>query len=101
MVWHWTDLVPAKSDGVAAASGQPGEDATLLALVSGIGLAIALALIARGALPSLLGFTVAGAATFGFRQLCQDKIGGHTGDTLGAGAIIAELAFLTGLASGL
>jgi len=101
MVWHWTNLPPAKSDGVAANSGQPDEASTHFALASGIGIALAAALFARGAIPALIGLALAAGATYVFRQLCNRKIAGYTGDTLGASAVLAELAFLTGLASGL
>jgi adenosylcobinamide-GDP ribazoletransferase len=34
-----------------------------------------------------------------FVRLCREKIGGHTGDTLGAAAQIAEISTLIALAS--
>src|SRR5690606_24070433 len=35
MVWHWSQLPPARADGVAASAGEPEEPATTLALATG------------------------------------------------------------------
>jgi adenosylcobinamide-GDP ribazoletransferase len=101
LLWHWTDLPGARTGGVADKAGQPTEDASVFALVTGIAIAGALAILFRGFAPAILATALAVAATIVFRSLCVSKIGGHTGDTLGAAAILAELAFLAGLASGL
>ena len=101
LVWHWTDLPGARMGGVADKAGQPTEDASVFALVTGIAIAAILAILMCGLAPAVIAAALAIAATLIFRSLCASKIGGHTGDTLGAAAILAELAFLTGLASGL
>lgn len=101
LVWHWSDLPGARIGGIADKAGQPTEDASVLATVTGIAVAGLLAIAFNGLAPALLAIALAAAATLAFRALCASKIGGHTGDTLGAAAIIAELTFLTGLASGL
>lgn len=100
LVWHWSDLEPARPDGVAYKAGTPTEDACVFALASGLGLALLFAWSARGLTTSIIGFGVAFVVSFAFRRLCAKTIGGYTGDTLGASAVLAELAFLTGLASG-
>jgi adenosylcobinamide-GDP ribazoletransferase len=101
LIWHWTELPSARADGTADKAGAPGEDASVFALVSGAVITLVLALAFRGISPTVIAAAFAALAAIGFRTLCQDKISGHTGDTLGAAALIAEIAFLTGLASGL
>jgi adenosylcobinamide-GDP ribazoletransferase len=82
-------------------AGAPTEDASVFALISGAAIVLVLAVLLRGVAPAVIGAAFATLASIGFRSLCHSKISGHTGDTLGAAAIIAEIAFLTGLASGL
>ncbi len=101
LVWHWGELPSARTGGTADKAGAPTEDASVVALVSGAVIALALALVFRGVTPTVISVAFAALASIGFRKLSQKKISGHTGDTLGASAIIAEIAFLTGLASGL
>ncbi|MGB8819403.1 MAG: adenosylcobinamide-GDP ribazoletransferase [Rhizobiaceae bacterium] len=101
LVWHWSDLPSARADGTADKAGQPTEDASVFALVSGLAIAAVLAFLFRGIAPMLAAAALAIGATMMFRSLCATKIGGHTGDTLGAAAILAELGLLAGLASGL
>jgi adenosylcobinamide-GDP ribazoletransferase len=101
LVWHWIDLPGARTGGIADKAGHPTENASVFALVTGIAIAAVFAVLFRGIAPAILAAALAAAATVAFRSLCAAKIGGHTGDTLGAAAILAELAFLAGLASGL
>lgn len=98
LVWHWSSLPPAKPDGVAAAVGMPKRGARNLALVTGIGLYALLALFALGAAAMLAGLFFAGLVTAIFLRLTRGKIGGHTGDTLGASQQTAEIAALIALA---
>lgn len=101
LVWHWSDLHSARADGTADKAGQPTEDANVFALVSGLAVSATLAFFFRGVAPMLIAAAITIGATLAFRSLCATKIGGHTGDTLGASAVLAELGFLAGLASGL
>ena len=98
MVWHWHGLPAARTDGVAALAGQPDEDAMRLALTSGLLLSFLLALPAVGAAGALTAPLIMAAAAFGFRQYVSSRIGGHTGDTIGATQQICEIAALLGLA---
>ena len=45
---------------------------------------------------TILGIVLASIAVSGFAQFCVRKIGGYTGDCLGATQKIAELVFLLG-----
>lgn len=98
MVWHWSKTPPARSDGVAAGSGQPGTKAVKAVLVSaGIVLALA-AILATGLVVTVLAAIAVSAATAGFSRLSDRLIGGHTGDTIGANEQIARAVMLAGLA---
>ena len=101
LVWHWTELPSARVGGTADRVGAPTEDASIFALISGAAITLVLALLFRGVATTIIAAAFAILASIGFRSLSLTKISGHTGDTLGAAAIIAEIAFLTGLASGL
>lgn len=98
MVWHWSLLPPARSDGVAASVGEPDSGATVTALVSGVLLA-AILLVPHGTVFSfLLALTAATIAVLAFNRMALRKIGGHTGDTIGATQQLAEMSVLFALA---
>ena len=82
-------LPPARSDGLARSVGQPEP---FIATVGG-GLALALALLAIGwaAVPAALMAALAAAAV---ATVAQGRIGGQTGDILGATQQVSELAVL-------
>lgn len=98
MVWHWQTLAPARDGGVAAMAGQPGEGERNGAITYGTCIAIFLCLPFFS--PYLL--VIAIAAVFGvthlFNRLCDRKIAGHTGDTIGATQQITEIVMLMALA---
>jgi adenosylcobinamide-GDP ribazoletransferase len=85
----WT-LAPARADGLGAATGRPRTSLAIAALA--IGLLITLAALgpARGA----IAFGLAGAAMFGLGVLAYRRIGGYTGDVLGAFEQIGEIVIL-------
>ena len=101
LIWHWSELESARPGGTSDKAGAPSEDAATFALGSGAAIAVVLAFAARGTMPAVLSIGLSIVATHLFRQLCATKINGQTGDTLGAAAIIAEMSFFIGLASGL
>ncbi|WP_370674026.1 adenosylcobinamide-GDP ribazoletransferase [Pleomorphomonas sp. PLEO] len=95
----WAALPNARPDGLAARLGQPDQRAVAL----GVGLTVLLlsplpALI--GASATLLGIAFAGLTTLAFAAFVRDKIGGQTGDILGATQVLTEVAFLIGLLIG-
>jgi len=98
MVWHWQALPPARPDGVAAAAGQPERGAAQAALVSGAAIVLLLLLPAAPLLGIASMVLAAAAAVFAFSDVVSDKIGGHTGDTIGASEQVAEIAALAALA---
>jgi adenosylcobinamide-GDP ribazoletransferase len=98
LVWHWSLLPPARKDGVAASVGEPEANAAYLAYLTGALFAIVL----LWQFTSLFGLAASALAVLGFVYLfsthVREKIGGHTGDTLGASLQIAEIAMLVALA---
>ena len=99
MVWHWSKLPPARRDGVAASAGVPDADAVTIALVLGI-VCAALLLLLSGAslLAAVLAIGAFAAAVVAFSGIVEGKIGGHTGDTIGATQQLSEIAVLAALA---
>jgi adenosylcobinamide-GDP ribazoletransferase len=87
-----------RDDGLGARVGKPGDNDVWLA----IGLAVALAfllLLSKGFFVALLAPLAACAAAWGASQWIGRRIGGYTGDTLGAVQQMAEIAFLVVAAS--
>ncbi|MFF2320047.1 adenosylcobinamide-GDP ribazoletransferase [Agrobacterium sp. NPDC058088] len=98
MVWHWQALPRAKTSGIAADAGQPGESERNIAMVAGLLLFLLFTLHALPlvAIAFVLAAAVLAAVLFG--RLCESKIGGHTGDTIGACQQITEIVTLVALA---
>lgn len=84
----------ARNEGFAAACGQP----TRVVALWGSAIAIVLSALMCG-LYSLIVVAAVAIAGALFSLLAKHKIGGHTGDTLGASQQIAELAGLMALAA--
>jgi adenosylcobinamide-GDP ribazoletransferase len=98
MVWHWSLLAPARADGVAASAGEPDETATIVALASGGALALVLMWPAMSFLATLFAIALAVAVAWGFTRYISARIGGHTGDTIGATQQLTEIMSLSALA---
>lgn len=91
MVWVMNSLPIARRDGLSDRTGRPGAIAT--------GLAVGLAVIVMIAAPDVSAFwlfVVAGFAALVVRQVARRKIGGQTGDVLGATQQVVEIALLIG-----
>jgi len=89
MVALWSALPPARRDGLAAGQGRPRRATALLAGV--LALAVLATLPAGGGVPVAL--ACAGAALVCGR-LAWTRIGGQTGDVLGATQQVCEIAAL-------
>lgn len=98
MVWHWSQLPPARQDGVAASVGAPDTSARSLALLSGVIVFGLLVTISSGPMAALTGLAVMAAAAHQWTTIVRKKLDGHTGDTIGATQQITETACLTALA---
>src|SRR5215472_2989180 len=83
-------MAPARADGLGAAAGRPPTPHALAALA--IGLLITLAALGPGR--GLIAFVLAGAAVSALGVLAHRRIGGYTGDVLGAFQQIGEIVML-------
>jgi len=87
MVVLMAALPHARDTGLSATVGRPGPATTALAV--GLGLGIAGAALGVHAVPLALAMALAGA---GWAIVAMRRIGGQTGDILGAGQQVAEMA---------
>jgi adenosylcobinamide-GDP ribazoletransferase len=99
MVWHWKSLPPARPDGVAASAGRPETHAAWTALASGLGFALVALWLAAGLGPALAALLALVAAYWLFSVRTGHRLGGATGDTIGATQQVVELAILVTLAT--
>lgn len=97
MVWFWQAMPSVRPGGTADGAGTPDADALRFALASAAGIGVMTFLPVEGLYAVLIPGAIMAAAILGFAQLARDKIGGHTGDTLGAAQQIAVLSLLLGL----
>ena len=84
---------PARADGLGASVGKPTDNDVWLT----IGIALALAfvlLLGKGFFAALLAPLLAVAAAWAVAQWINRRIGGYTGDTLGAVQQTSEIVFL-------
>lgn len=98
MVWHWSVLRSARESGVAAAAGVPERSARDIALGFGAVLGFALPAFFMGPAAGLAAIFLAAATTLIFTHFVRRKLGGHTGDTIGATQQTVEIVILAGLA---
>ncbi|MEM6464232.1 MAG: adenosylcobinamide-GDP ribazoletransferase [Pseudomonadota bacterium] len=97
MVWHWHVLPAARPDGVAVSAGRPDGDAMVFAGLSGAAVSGLLAYAAGGLAGIASMFLLVAVVCAGFSRIANGKIGGHTGDTIGASQLVCEIAALLGL----
>ena len=102
MVWMWSELEPARPGGVSAGAGRPRREQVFLAagmtMVAGFFAVFAAPQLSA---PAVFAAAAVAALAYGFSRLSTTRIGGQTGDTLGAVQQIGEIAFLAVLAMGL
>lgn len=94
-LWHWSATPPARAYGMAASAGKP--DAATLQIGAVAGLAAIIAMLLGFGLAAVLALALAGIATLALSSFADRRIGGHTGDTIGAVQQVAEALLLTGL----
>lgn len=87
-------LPNARAEGLSRSVGRPGRGVTVLAVVIGVGIAVGLT--GWPGLAAVLAMSVTTAAVL---VLAWTKIGGQTGDVLGASQILAECAGLAVLSA--
>ena len=98
MVAHWHALPPARAGGVAAGAGKPDAQARTLALASGALASLLLLVPSVPIVPILGAILLSSVSVFGFTRYVDRRIGGHTGDTIGASQQAGDIVFLVALA---
>jgi len=98
MVGHWWSLPNARNAGTAHHAGQPDDLVAVTAFTVGIVLFLLLAASAVNVLGALAGAVIGLAVAAGCGRLAHTKIGGHTGDTIGACQQLTHTATLITLA---
>lgn len=81
--------------------GQPSWETLICACSLGLGILIVTAIPVAGLAGFIKALLFSIVLIFGFAKLCTAKIGGQTGDTLGAAQQIGVVAVLLGLVSAL
>ncbi|MBO6507024.1 MAG: adenosylcobinamide-GDP ribazoletransferase [Roseibium sp.] len=96
LVWQWQQRPLARPDGLAARFGKPGRPTLQQALL--ISLPLLLPALFILTIPALfLGLLIAATVAYATGQLAVMKIGGVTGDVLGAIQQLSGLGFLLGM----
>lgn len=98
MVGHWASLSPARPGGVAASAGQPESRTARTALVIGFSAAVIFVLPVAGPSATFAACVGTAAVSWLMTRRTRLRLGGHTGDTIGATQQLADLAFMTTLA---
>ncbi|SMC80374.1 adenosylcobinamide-GDP ribazoletransferase [Rhizobium sp. RU36D] len=99
MVWHWSSLPSARAKGVAANAGMPEKPAFRMAILVGTTLFAILLWPVTSIATMALVLGLASLAAAGFTAHVSGKLGGHTGDTIGATQQICEAVALAALAT--
>ncbi len=86
-------LPHARSDGLSVSVGRPGNGA----VAAGVLIAFAIALIEQAFLGAVLIMLLAAILARGLGLYAKARLGGQTGDVLGASAVLTEIAALTAL----
>lgn len=85
-------LLPhARQDGLSVTTGRPPRDAASLGAV----IAFLLSWIVVGFVPTILASSAIVATTYAVARIAKTKIGGQTGDVLGATQLLGEIVALT------
>ena len=83
-------MAPARADGLGVEAGRPGAPAAIAAVT----ISVLTSLAAFGPIRGAIALGAAGAAVFAAGALAQRRIGGYTGDVLGAFQQIGEIVVL-------
>lgn len=92
-LYPWVGLLPARADGLAVAVGRPTVPTFRRALVIAI-VATALLLAWWAPVGWIVASLGAAGAAKGCASLADRKIGGHTGDVIGATVVLCDLTYL-------
>jgi adenosylcobinamide-GDP ribazoletransferase len=98
MVWHWSQLPPARKDGVAVSVGLPESASVTFAVLFAFLAALVILWFFAGLAAASVAIAACGLAAWAVTRYIGSRIGGHTGDTIGASQQCAEMAALAALA---
>lgn len=98
MIWHWTSVPSARPHGLAASVGRPDDDARNFAILSGTLIVLALTWPFFPLALLFIGLGAVAIVVTAFNRLAIRKIGGHTGDTIGATQQLTAITWLCTLA---
>ncbi len=98
MVAHWHALPPARAGGIAAGAGKPDAKARTIAVTSGALACLVLLVAVVHFISIFAAIALSGISVFGFTRYVRWRLGGHTGDTIGASQQAGEIVFLVALA---
>ena len=98
MAGLWSSLPSADPGGLADSVGQPDKAKGRAALAIGLAVYALGGVFACGAGSTLAGFVLSALALLWFRKTLIRRLGGQTGDTIGAAQQLVEIAALLGLA---
>lgn len=93
LAWPLLAYSPVHEDGLGAQAGKPTDNDTWTAIAIGAAIAFVL-LLGKGLLVAILAPAAAIAAAWFASRWIAERIGGYTGDTLGAVQQKAEVVFL-------
>jgi len=97
MLALWHGLPSARPGGLADNVGRPSWETLVCACTIGLGILLVTIIPSGGFVGLIKALIISGVLLYGFAKLCIAKIGGQTGDTLGAAQQICALAVLLGL----
>lgn len=99
LLMHWVSIPSARpGEGLAQRFGTPtGGQIAIAGAIALFLVTPAVLTLHAGATAVAFALGLAALVAFLFGRLARAKIGGHTGDTLGAAAVLGECAFLLGL----
>lgn len=97
MLTLWHGLPSARPGGLADNIGRPNWETLVCACLVGLGILFVTIVPSGGVAGFIKALIISSVMLFGFARLCIAKIGGQTGDTLGAAQQICALAILLGL----
>ena len=88
-------LEPARADGLAASLGRPSEAVLAQAVILGV----LICALMTGPFPGIVALSFAALVLAGLETLARRRIGGYTGDVLGAAQQVSETAILLALSA--
>ena len=96
LVWQWARLPPARPDGLGSRFGRPESTAVRQAAIATL-ICLSPALLLLPLTAALSGLALALISSYGLGLLAKAKVGGFTGDVLGAIQQVSGLGFYAGL----